>query len=557
MVSALNGRQVCEQLFADLQNERQSWEAAWRSIADYMLPQRARWVATDRNDGRRKDQKILNNTAGLALRVLASGLMSGMTSPAREWFRLTHPDPEALQYGGVRYWLSEAEARMRSAFARTNLYQALPQLYREVGAFGTGVMWSLDDDDRLLRYQTLTAGEYYLMADAHDRIEGLGREFELTVRQAAQRFGADMLSEQARTALQNHHSNAKVIIRHLVVPADFDLPDLPPPLKTHRYRSIYWEVGGRHDQWLRIAGFKRQPFFAVRWDLRPGDVYGFGPGHEAIGDAKQLQLAETRKAEAISKMVRPPLKGPGALAKTGQKADTPGGITYIDEPGGSDSFGPVYQVQPRLNELLMDIDKLERRIQQTFYADLFMMMANSDRRQITAREIEERHEEKMLMLGSTYQRMLDELLRPLVDTMFDRMVEEEVLPDPPMELEGVELRVEFSSMMEEAQKMVQTGAVQRFLEFVLMSAQAAPQLTKKVDWLETADAVADMLSIPPKMLRESKAVQADQAQEAQQMQAAQGLGMAQQAAAAARDVGGLPGAGGAPLAQQIAEAVAG
>jgi Bacteriophage head to tail connecting protein len=34
------------------------------------------------------------------------------------------------------------------------------------------------------------------------------------------------------------------------------------------------------------------------------------------------------------------------------------------------------------------------RIKRAFYADLFLMMAESDRREITAREIDERHEEK-------------------------------------------------------------------------------------------------------------------------------------------------------------------
>jgi len=53
---------------------------------------------------------------------------------------------------------------------------------------------------------------------------------------------------------------------------------------------------------------------------------------------------------------------------------------------------------------------VENRIERSFYVDLFLMLANSDRRQITAREIEERHEEKMLMLGPVLQRLNDELL---------------------------------------------------------------------------------------------------------------------------------------------------
>ena len=62
----------------------------------------------------------------------------------------------------------------------------------------------------------------------------------------------------------------------------------------------------------------------------------------------------------------------------------------------------------------------ENRIQRAFYEDLFLMLANSDRRQITAREIAERHEEKLLMLGPVLERIHGELLDPLIDVTFAR-----------------------------------------------------------------------------------------------------------------------------------------
>ena len=52
-----------------------------------------------------------------------------------------------------------------------------------------------------------------------------------------------------------------------------------------------------------------------------------------------------------------------------------------------------------LGALAADIADVQGRIKEAFYANLFLMMAESDRREITAREIDEQREQKMLMLG--------------------------------------------------------------------------------------------------------------------------------------------------------------
>ena len=66
----------------------------------------------------------------------------------------------------------------------------------------------------------------------------------------------------------------------------------------------------------------------------------------------------------------------------------PGGITYVADPSGQ-SFRPAMEVRIDLSHLGQDIAEVQGRIKQAFYADLFLMMAESDRREITAREIDE------------------------------------------------------------------------------------------------------------------------------------------------------------------------
>ena len=97
------------QRWTSLQSERSSWISHWRELSDYLMPRSARFYKSDRNKGTKKHNQIFDNTASRALRVLSAGMMSGMTSPARPWFRLALPDEDLMDYGPVKDWLADVQ----------------------------------------------------------------------------------------------------------------------------------------------------------------------------------------------------------------------------------------------------------------------------------------------------------------------------------------------------------------------------------------------------------------------------------------------------------------
>ena len=111
---------------AVMKTERQSYFNHWRELSDYIQPHRGRFFVTDRNKGRKRNNNILDNTGTLALRTLSSGMMAGLTSPARPWFRLRTQDPELMEFGPVKTWLGDVERLMREVFHVSNLYNVLP-----------------------------------------------------------------------------------------------------------------------------------------------------------------------------------------------------------------------------------------------------------------------------------------------------------------------------------------------------------------------------------------------------------------------------------------------
>ena len=135
-----------------LQDERSSWMSHWREISDYLLPRSGRFISSDRSNGERKHNNILDSTGTRSLRILAAGLMAGMTSPARPWFRLTTNDPELDESSGVKLWLSDVQRMMLMVFSRSNTYRALHSVYEELGAFGTAANIILPDFDSKKQY---------------------------------------------------------------------------------------------------------------------------------------------------------------------------------------------------------------------------------------------------------------------------------------------------------------------------------------------------------------------------------------------------------------------
>jgi hypothetical protein len=224
---------------------------------------------------------------------------------------------------------------------------------------------------------------------------------------------------------------------------------------------------------------------------------------EALGDIKQLQHEQLRKAQAIDYQTKPPLQVSAGMKN--RDVDTlPGGITFVD--GASQGIRSAFEVNLNLNYLLQDIQDVRERVRGAFYADLFLMLATQPNTRMTATEVAERHEEKLLMLGPVLERLHNELLDPLIDITFTRMVQSGMLPPAPEELQGMDLNVEFVSMLAQAQRAIGTNAVDRFVGNLGSIAQMKPDILDKFDSDQWADIYADMLGVDPSLIIADKEV---------------------------------------------------
>ncbi len=524
-------REVHEALYSALLIERQSsWDPHYRDLGDYMLPRRVRFTTADRNRGDKRNQKIINSTATLAARTMRAGMMSGITSPARPWFRLGAPDPALNEYGPVKRWLATHTNRMREVFLRSNLYNGLSVLYGDMGVFGVGAMAILEDFEQVLRCYTFPIGSYVLACNDRLVVDTFMREYTMSVRQLVTKFGeydqktgaADWskFSLTVRNLWDRGNYETPVEVLHFVGP-NIERDATRHLSRFKPFASCYYERGqGDRNIALRLAGYDEFPIMAPRWDILGEDTYGTSPGMDALGDTKALQTLEKLKAQGIEKIVKPPLTAPTAL-RNQKVSQIAGDVTYVDIREGQQGMRPVHEVNMPLQHLGAEIREHEQRISRAFYEDLFLMLAQSDRREITAREIEERHEEKLLALGPVLERLNDELLNLSIDRAFAIMHRFGMIEPAPPELEEQHLKVEYISIMAQAQKLVGLAGLERFTNFVASALfPIKADVVDKIDIDQIVDEYADITGVAPTIVVPDEQVAEIRARRAQAQQAA-------------------------------------
>jgi hypothetical protein len=479
-----------------LKTERATWWAHWQEITNYLLPRSGRYFVQDRDKGWRRHNNIYDNTGTRALRVLGAGMMAGATSPARPWFRLGTADPELNSYQPVKLWLQDVTQRMQVVFQKSNTYRTLHQMYEELGAFGTAASIVLPDYQTAIHHYPVTIGEYAIAQDYQGKVCTLYREFEKTVGEIVKEYGYNNCSTVVKNMYDRGSLDQWIRLIHAIEPrADRDIRK--KDAKNMAWGSYTFEVGGNPHVFLRESGFKEFPALVPRWATAGGDIYGNSPGMEVLGDVKQLQHEQLRKAQAIDYQTKPPLQVPTSM-KNRDVETLPGGVSFYD--GQTAGIKTAFEVNLNLQHLVGDIQDVRERIRGGFYADLFLMLANATDTRMTATEVAERHEEKLLMLGPVLERLHNELLDPLIDMTFTRMIEAGLVPPPPPELQGMELNVEFVSMLAQAQRAIGTNSVDRYVANLGAVAGFKPDVLDKFDSDQWADVYADMLGVDPKLI---------------------------------------------------------
>lgn len=521
---------------AALQNDRLPHWNLWRELSNFYLPRRYIWLQSDRERQVRnaKNPYILDGTGTMAARVLASGMMNGVTSPGRPWFRLRIPGLLDEVGSESRIWLDEVARIMMMIMSESNFYNCLAVLYLDLVVFGSASMLIYEDYDNVIHCYNPALGEFYFAQSDKLQVNTFARDLSMKVHQVVQWFGEANCSENTRQAYRLGGASLQkdIALTHLIEPNDARAGDLPT---RYAFREYYWENNAPLGEVLAIEGFNEIPGIFPRWELSGNEPYGSCPAMDALGDVIQLQHETKKKAQGLDKLISPPMLADIQLQNR-PTALLPNGLTYI---AGINNVGmkPAYQIQFPMGELSLDIKDVRERIQMIFHNDLFKMISQLDTVR-SATEISARAEEKLVLLGSVLERFENEALDPSIRRIFAIAYRAGLFPDPPDSLTNRSMEIQYVSILSQAQKAVGVAPMERFIGLVGNLAAVYPDALSIPNMPEFLRRYADDVGVPSITINSREVVDAKLAE-----------GKAQQAAAQAAQIG--PALTGA--AQQLSQ----
>jgi len=518
-----------------LKREYQKWQPTHKELSQYLYPTKGFFEATTPNTGSKINHTLLiDEEATFDIDTFKSGMTSGFTSPARPWFKFYLEDKELMEIEQVKWWLQDSQEVMQAVFQKSNFYSVLTSMYAELAAFGTACAIIEEDINTVIHLTNYTIGEYCLGRDKHGRINAFYRKFWMTAGQMVSEFGLGNVSDAVQIAWQGNNPDQWYLVHHLIEINNDRIPFMKD-YKNMEFRTVYWQ-DNTGNKFLRIGGYEELPLLGPRFEFTTNaDSYGKGAGWKALGSVKELQKKVKDELIAIEKGANPPLQVDASVQ--GEVNTLPGGITKFSAQLPNAGVKPAYEVRLDIANLDASIEGTKKKIKKFFFADLFLMMIEAEQKgsPITATEIVEKVNERISKIGPVLELWQgDEFIKSAIDRTFAICLRNNMFPEPPPEIGDIEIKVQYTSILAQAQKMVDIQAIDIWTAGVLQDAGVDESALDLINFDEKNRHKAEMLGIPPKIINSITTVANIRREKAKALEAAEAesrmAGMAEAAA---------------------------
>ena len=509
---------------AEMVAARATWESLWEEIAKFVMPRKAGVFSASSQPDMADETALFDATAVRANMILANGQLAWMTPMESRWFSMD-PPKEMESEDAIEQWFKRCTEVVQAELSRSNFYTEIHELYLDRGCYGTAAILVEAGRNSALNFTKLDVGTFAISENDEGYVDTLSREYEMTARQAALKFGEENLPEAMKVELQKETSHRKFTCVHMIYPrGPGEIQQGKRDGANKPYASVYVDKASK--EVLASTGYDEQPFFVTRYlKWKNCEVYGYSPSWMALPEAKQLNFLE-KQLDSLAELAA----FPRILIPAGFDGDIDlraGGVTYFD-PNNPSATPKEWNTTGRYDIGIARAEWKRNAINEAFHVDLFKMFAQLEK-QMTAREVAERSAEKLIQFSPTFSRMTTELFNPLLRRVFAILARQGKFPPPPQELamSGFipEPDVSYNSRIALAVKQLENMAFIRSSEMLLPYANIKPEMLDNFDFDEITRDMARNDGLPARWLMDEEMVaqmRADRAQAAQaQMQAEQ------------------------------------
>ena len=488
------------------------WLPTFEECYEYALPQRESFYTE--SIGRRRSDRIFDETAVVGVQEFASRLQSGIVPNYARWadFVAGSEIPKNEQRE-VNLLLDQVTEYVFEILQNSNFSQEVHETFLDC-AVGTGVLLVEEGDAvQPVRFRAIPLPQIYLDAGHDDKIDYIFRNRKIKFKDILIAYPAGTLSEKMQMDMEKMPDKECDVIE--IVYRDYS------NTKEEEYK--FCAISEMYEHKIVETTFKglgSNPYIIYRWSKCAGEVYGRGPLQLALPAIKTsnlvIELILENAQMAISGMYQVEDDG---VVNVDNISLIPG--TIIPKAAGSQGLTPI---SPAGNFNVSDLVLREMRtnIKKALYND--MLGTPNEKTPMTATEVAERMADLSRQIGAAFGRLQAELVNPVLQRVIYILKKQGRIKIPVVN--GREIKIRSSSPLAQAQQQQDVATIDRFLGMVQQ--RVGPQLLNVlVKQDEVAKFVAKKLGIPEELIRSSEEMQ-QAAQQMQQMMGQQQGGMEQE-----------------------------
>lgn len=538
---------------------RRPWEAYWRDVARYVLPQTATYdmmlgstsgaaidsVVSAPVAARRTD--LYDMTSLWAIERLTAGILSLKTPESQPWQDLgtdslfgeetTHVEKVALEK--LRDYMFKVRANPRTGF-----WPAHKSAIRSMCAFGDGYLFIEETPSRdariPYRYTYLPLTELYPGVDAAGVLDRMFRVFRWSAVQIVGRFGYDNVPKSVQMAYNVAADKHKTFrLMHAVRPRPEDEKRGKIGVMAGSFQSIYIMPDEEH--FLGESGFNEFPFTRYAWSNSGTSPFCEGPVAYAIGELRSLQEMSRNELIASQQMIRPAY---GTFGKNFQRLNLNPGAS---NPGlingeGKQLFAPLNSgVRPDFAQAI--IEARRNSLRELLYLNLWQIIIQD--KNDTATQALIKAQEKGELLGPVGISM-NEGLSMMTDREIAILGRKGAFEDGsplamPDTMANRDVTPVFTSPLDRLRRMSELIGMQRLVEFATAISGGDPQkgaeIMARFDIDEMLERAQEILGAPAASLKDRAVAQDDRSQQNQMQQSLMALQALKGGGDAAKSIG--------------------
>ena len=529
--------------FSEANARASSWDSHWRDVRRLVRID-TKEIQGKESKGNKRGLDVYDGTAIWAMEQLAAALQSYLTNPTTRWFNL-------IVQGGVTLESLTRESKMYLEQVADIMYHEysrpvaqfdpmMHEYYLDITSIGTASIFQwYDNRTDSLAFRTFPIAEVRFAENGNGQVDTHYLKRMYTTRQIEALFN-DIPEDLAKKIAADETGNQEVTVLHMVFPrTDKDFNKYASGVNKP-FASI-WLCEDTKEV-IDESGFDSFPYHVARWSKTSGEIYGRSPAMTCLPDIKMLNQMSKTVIKAAQKVVDPPILVPddGFMLPLNMN---PGEVITHDAMN-LDGVKPL-ETRGNIPIGLEMMNEIRERIIKSFFVDQIIRERKKERQSV--REIMDERNEMLRQMAPMLGRLQSECLTPMLTRSFSLLESAGKFPEPPVELAGAPLRLEYVSPAAQAQKAEKAVGISGYMEAITLLAQVDPSVMDRIDIDAAAGAIANAQDVPSSVLRSDEEVAELRKQRADKEEQQEQAALIEQGAGTIKDLASAENLGGLQL----------